>query len=146
MDDKGKMLFNGNDPSIEEKVLVAEDEGGRDVPQLIIDEAEAPGNNGIVEYCWEDPNVDDDEILDSDGEPIEGKAPGDSWKISYVVDPFVYLGAPALSGSPGIIFGSGIYPKMVTDCQNVTGMEWLVTGMIWTDMTTWMIRRHGRHG
>ena len=106
MDDQKRVLFSGADPSIEEKVLVAEDEGGRDVPQLIIDEAEAPGNNGIVEYCWEDPNVDDDKILDSDGEPIEGKAPGDSLKISYVVDPFVYLGAP------GALRFSGYYLRV----------------------------------
>ena len=110
MDDQGKMLFHGDDPEVEGIVLAAEDEGGRDVPQLIIDEAETPSNNGIVEYCWENPDVDDDEILEN-GNPIEGKAPGDSWKIGYVVDPFVLLGAPALSGSPKVIFASGIYPE-----------------------------------
>ena len=57
-------------------------------------------------------------------------APDFSWKISYVVDPFKDLGAPALSGSPGIIFGSGIYPKMDTNyptlpsgCEIVTDDE-----------------------
>ena len=110
MDYNGKVLFNGNDPSIEGSALVAEDEGGRDVRQLIIEEAETPRKAGIVEYCWDDPDVPGDEIVDSNEKPIAGKAPGDSWKKSYVVDPFVSLGAPALSGSPGVIFGSGIYP------------------------------------
>ncbi len=112
MDDEGKMLFHGDDSSIEGKELVAEDEGGRDVADEIIREAEASPNSGFVEYCWDDPDVGGDEILDSDGDPILGKAPGDSLKISYVVNPFEYLGAPGLSSSPGIIFGSGIYPKM----------------------------------
>ena len=116
MDDQGKILFHGADPSVEGEGLVAEDEGGRDVTGSIIEEAETPStsNPGIVEYCWDDPDYDGDEIRDSDGNPIEGKAPGDSWKKSYVVDPFVYLGAPALSGSPSVIFGSGIYPDPET--------------------------------
>ena len=114
MDDQGKTLFHGADPSLEGKVLAAVDEGKRDVIKLIIDEAETPSNAGIVEYCWDDPDVEGDEILDSNGKPIAGKAHGDSWKKSYVVDPFVYLGAPALSSSPGVIFGSGIYPDPET--------------------------------
>ncbi len=127
IDDQKRVLFSGADPSIEEKVLVAEDEGGRDVPQLIIDEAEAPSSAGIVEYCWNNPDVDDDEIRDSDGDPIEGKAPGDSWKRSYVVDSFEYLGIDQPSGSRDIIFGSGIYPTDTlpaefVDCDG-DGME-----------------------
>ena len=116
MDDEGTMLFHGDNRDIEGKPLVAEDEGGRNVTKLIIDQADDPStsNPGIVQYCWEDPGVDDDEITDENGEPIPGTAPGDSWKISYVVDPFVSLGAPALAGSPGIIFGSGIYPDPAT--------------------------------
>ena len=116
MDDQGRTLFHGADPSLEGKVLAAVDEGKRDVIKLIIDEAETPStsNPGIVEYCWDDPDVEGDEILDSNGKPIAGKAHGDSWKKSYVVDPFVYLGAPALSSSPGVIFGSGIYPDPET--------------------------------
>ena len=56
MDDDGRMLLNGDDPDIEGAVLVAEDEGGRDVPGLIIGEVETPSNAGIVEYCWDDPD------------------------------------------------------------------------------------------
>ncbi len=116
INDEGRTLFHGADPSLEGKVLAAVDEGKRDVIKLIIDEAETPStsNPGIVEYCWDDPDVEGDEILDSNGKPIAGKAHGDSWKKSYVVDPFVYLGAPALSSSPGVIFGSGIYPDPET--------------------------------
>ncbi|MDE0292510.1 MAG: hypothetical protein OXK19_08440 [Candidatus Dadabacteria bacterium] len=112
IDDTGTLLFHGDDPNLEGVVLVAEDEGGRDVADLIVSEAETPGNAGIIHYCWDDPSVNGDEIVDSNGDPIPGKAPGDSLKTSYVVDPFEYLGAPALSPSPGIVFGSGIYPKM----------------------------------
>ena len=64
-------------------------------------------NAGIVHYCWDDPTTDSDNIEDND----PATAPGDSWKTSYVIDPFEYFGAPALSASPGVIFGSGIYPK-----------------------------------
>ena len=53
MNDEGKMLFNGADPSVEGAILVAEDEGNRNVIQSIIDEAETPSNAGIVDYCWE---------------------------------------------------------------------------------------------
>ena len=116
INDEGRTLFHGADPSLEGKVLAAVDEGKRDVIKLIIDEAETPStsNPGIVEYCWDDPDVEGDEILDSNGKPIAGKAHGDSWKKSYVVDPFVYLRAPALSSSPGVIFGSSIYPDPET--------------------------------
>ncbi len=110
MDDTGKMLYNGADSSIEDRVLVAVDEGERDVPGLIVGEADTPSMNGFVEYCWDNPDAPGDEITDSNGDPIPGRAPGDSWKISYVVDPFEYLEASALSDSPGLIFGSGIYP------------------------------------
>ncbi len=112
IDDEKKLLFHGADQNVEGMLLNAVDEGGRDVGDLIVSEGKTPSNAGIVNYCWDDPDLDGDEIVDSNGDPIEGTAPGDSLKISYVVDPFVYLGALALSPSPGIIFGSGIYPKM----------------------------------
>ncbi len=107
MDDQGRVLFDGADPSVEGEGLVAEDEGGRDVADEIITEVQDANEDGFVEYCWDDPTEDGDDIDDNDPKT----APGDSWKKSYVVDPFVYLKAPALSGSPRVIFGSGIYPK-----------------------------------
>lgn len=112
MDDQGTMLFHGDDPNLEDAPLVAEDEGGRNVANLIVGEATTSNNDGIIHYCWDDPDVKGDEIVDSDGNSIPGKAPGDSLKTSYVVNPFEYLRAAALSPSPGIVFGSGIYPKM----------------------------------
>ena len=96
------MLYHGADQNIEGTVLSAVDEGGRDVRDEIVS-AEA---GDIVKYCWDDPATEDDNIDDND----PATAPGDSLKISYVVDPFEYLGASALSASPGVIFGSGIYP------------------------------------
>ncbi len=113
MDDQETLLFHGADSSVENMVLDAEDEGGRDVADLIVGEVKTPnsGNPGFINYCWDDPDVNGDEILDSNRDPIPGRAPGDSWKTSYVVDPFKSLGMPAPSNSPGIIFGSGIYPK-----------------------------------
>ena len=113
INDEGRTLFHGADPNLEGKVLAAVDEGKNDVNKLIIGEVENPRNGGIVEYCWDNPDVPGDEILEN-GKPIEGKAPGDSWKKSYVVDPFVSLRAPELSSSPGVIFGSGIYPDPET--------------------------------
>ena len=110
MDDQRRVLFHGADPSVEGEGLVAEDEGGRDVADEIITEVQDANEDGFVEYCWDDPTEDGDDIDDNDPKT----APGDSWKKSYVVNPFVYLKAPALSGSPGVIFGSGIYPDPET--------------------------------
>ena len=111
MDDTGEMLYNGADENLEEERIVAVDEAGQNVRELIVGGAEtSPKEDGsFVKYCWDDPAVDSDDIADNDPET----APGDSLKISYVVNPFEYLGAPALSASPGIIFGSGIYPEMM---------------------------------
>lgn len=116
-DDQGNMLYHGADQSVEGERIVAVDEGGRNVRELIVNEAETPMNDGIVEYCWNDPTIDSDDIDDNDPKT----APGDSWKISYVVDPFKSLGLPEPSGSAGVIFGSGIYPKTGTPPQGCDG-------------------------
>ena len=112
MDDTGTMLYHGDDPEVAEGMrVVAVDDGGRNVRDLILNGADAsPKKEGsFVKYCWEDPAVDGDEIDGND----RTVAPGDSLKITYVVNPFEYLEAPALSASPGVIFGSGIYPEMM---------------------------------
>ena len=108
MNDEKELLFHGADPSVENTVLEAIDEGDRDVGQLIVDEADDPMNNGIVKYCWDDPAVDSDDIAEAENDSTI--APGDSLKVSYVIDPFSSLGVPGPSDSPGIILGSGIYP------------------------------------
>ena len=111
MNDQARLFFHGADQSVENTVLDVEDEAGQNVGELIVEGAEA-SDGSFVKYCWDDPDLDGDEIVDSNGDPIEGKAPGDSLKVSYVIDPFSSLGVPGPSGSPGIIFGSGIYPEM----------------------------------
>ena len=108
MNDEKELLFHGDDEGLEGDVLEAMDEGDRDVGQLIVDEADDPMNNGIVKYCWDDPENPDDDIAEAENDSTI--APGDSLKVSYVIDPFSSLGVPGPSGSPGIILGSGIYP------------------------------------
>lgn len=118
MDDTGRMLYHGADEALEGERIVAVDEAGQDVRELIVDEAATPMNAGIIKYCWDDPAVDSDNIDDND----PATAPGDSLKISYVVNPFEYLEAPALSATPGVIFGSGIYPsEMDSDLPQCNG-------------------------
>ena len=107
MNTDGEMLYHGADQSLEGNDIVAVDEAGQNVRELIVDEAENPMDAGIVKYCWDNPATESDNIDDND----PATAPGDSLKISYVVDPFEYLGAPALSATPGVIFASGIYPS-----------------------------------
>ena len=117
LDGNGNTLYNGDDPEDEGMRVVAVDEGERNVREEILAEVETPMNAGIVKYCWEDPGVDGDEILDNNPET----APGDSLKVSYVVNPFVDLGAPGLAGSTGVIFGSGIYPGMDSNYPECDG-------------------------
>ena len=108
MNEEKTLLFHGSDPDRENEVLEAIDAGERDVAQLILNKVkENPKEGGFVDYCWDDPAIEDDNIGGSD----PTIAPGDSWKRNYVVDPFELLGAPKPAGFPDVIFGSGIYPK-----------------------------------
>ena len=111
--DVQRVLFNGLDAQLEDKDLKVFDEAGQDVGKLIINEVrDAPKGEGVfVKYCWDDPDYEGDEVRDADGNPIPGKTPGKSYKLSYVVDMLDYMKLPAPSGSPKYIFGSGIYPK-----------------------------------
>lgn len=106
LDDDAVLHFHGINENVEGQELVASDAGGRNVGQLIVNEAQDPQQGGFVEYCWNDPTVEGDDIVDYD--PMT--APGDSWKISYVVDPIEHLGLSPIPGFPRFI-GSGIYPK-----------------------------------
>lgn len=111
--DVQRVLFNGLDSQLEDKDLKLLDEGGRDVGKLIIDEVHMAekGEGVFVEYCWDDPDYEGDEVRDENGNPIPGKAPGKSYKLSYVVDSLDYIGLPPPPDAPNYIFGSGIYPK-----------------------------------
>ena len=113
--DVQRVIFNGLDAQLEDGDLKVLDEAGQDVGRLIIDRVRsAPKGEGVfVEYCWDDPEYEGDEVRDEDGNPIPGEAPGKSYKISYVVNAIDYIGLPTLPGTntPKYIFGSGIYPK-----------------------------------
>ena len=86
-----------------------------DLTEMAADEPVPPRTEkGFVDYCFDDPTTDDDNLPD-DGDPLT--ASGDSWKTSYVVDPFEYLEVDspnAPSNYPRVLFGSGIYPKTGT--------------------------------
>ncbi len=111
--DVQRVLFNGLDVELEDKDLKLFDEDERDVGKLIIGAVRGAtkGEGVFVEYCWDDPDYEGDEVRDADGNPIPGKAPGKSYKLSYVIDALDYMGLPSLPNSPKYIFGSGIYPK-----------------------------------
>ena len=125
-----KVVFHGQDPDLLTQDLTGlEDADNRPVMELIEQAAAAAvqgrpeTEKGFLDYCWDDPTVEGDGDED-DGDPLT--APGDSWKTSYVVDPFDSLGLPAPSDSPRVIFGSGIYPKTgepPSECRIVTGMD-----------------------
>ena len=122
-DDQGELLFHGNDETLEGDVLQAFDAGGRNVAKLIVDTAKGDAEKGgFVDYCWNDPATEDDNVGGND----PAIAPGDSWKKVYVVNPFKLLGAPEPAGFSDVIFGSGIYPKTgtpPTGCKIYGGME-----------------------
>lgn len=118
MDENGEMLYNGGNQSLEGTTIQAIDEGDRDILKVITDAVGGTPSGTSVEYCWDDPTVDTDDV---DGNAM--MAPGVSWKISYVVDPFESLGTNPPMNSPGVIFGSSIYPKTGTPlsgCQICT--------------------------
>ena len=108
-------IFDGGNSATEgEDFTGLEDAGGRPVMELIEQAADglvSGQEKGFLDYCWDDLTVVGDGDED-DGNPLT--APGDSWKTSYVVDPFDYLGLPRPPDSPRVIFASGIYPKTGT--------------------------------
>ena len=118
MDDRQeRVIFNGLERGREDLDLKVEDESGQDVGQLIIDAVgkAQPGEGVFVEYCWNDPEYEGDEVLDENGNPIPGRAPGKSYKVSYVIDATALFGLPLPEDTSGTIFGSGIYPKQWPD-------------------------------
>lgn len=121
-DPRQTFIFHGQDMQFENKdVTGLQDAYGRRVMDLAEQAANEPvqgrTEKGFFHYCWDDPTIEHDNIEDMN--PLT--APGDSWKISYVVDPFDYLGLDALPDSPRVIFGSGIYPKTGTPPSGCDG-------------------------
>ena len=108
-------FFNALDKNLEDTELRIIDARGIDVGKLIVEKAnEPPQEGGFVDYCWDNPSVADDNRRDEDGNPLPGKSPGISWKTSYVVKSFSYLGFPSSivdAKVNDIIVGSGIYPR-----------------------------------
>ncbi len=100
------VLLNGLDPDLENGDLNLIDEAGNDVGELIVEAVKdlEPRQGAFVNYLWDDPLEDGDEVRDENGNLIPGKAPGNSPKTSYVV-------RILSSGGNSIIMGSGIYPE-----------------------------------
>ena len=99
-----RVVFNGNNPELENLDLHVKDEDGVDIGKLISDEIGDPDEDGFVEYKWDDPlNPDDDvDVGDPDEEGFR-KVPGTSPKVSYVR-------SVEISGIE-FVFGSGFYPR-----------------------------------
>lgn len=96
------VFLNGNNPELTgapfENVL---DEDEVNVGKIIIEAAGEHGKGGIVEYKWDNPVKDGDEVN------MPGMSPGNSRKISYVEG--VQIRERVW------IFGSGIYPDADED-------------------------------
>ena len=99
-DEGERVIFNGNNKSLEGASLLVTDANGVHLGPTIIKEAKEPGEDGFFLYLWDDPRTKEDDIYDPGG------APGISPKLGYVKA----LDLPK-SGRV-IIFGSGIYPKV----------------------------------
>ena len=91
--------FNGLNWELEDQGLNVVDIKGLNVGEAIVEVAGEHQKGGFVEYHWDNPLVDGDEV----SEP--GKAPGTSPKISYVE------GVVLPGGKTPFIIGSGIYPE-----------------------------------
>ena len=99
-----RVVFNGNNPELENLDLNVKDEDGENVGKLISDALAGPDGEGFVEYKWDDPLNPDDDV--DAGEPDEDgfrKAPGTSPKVSYIKS----VDVQGLT----FIFGSGFYPR-----------------------------------
>ena len=99
-DESERVIFNGNNKSLEDASLLVTDANGVHIGPTIIKEAKEPGEDGFILYLWDDPRIKEDDIDDPGG------APGISPKLGYVKA----LDLP--KSDRVIIFGSGIYPKV----------------------------------
>ena len=92
------VFFNGNDPLLEDTNLNVVDEDGVNVGDEIIKTASGTGVGGFVNYKWDHPLIDGDEVRE------DGKSPGITPKRSYVE------GFNLPLQDVVFIIGSGIYP------------------------------------
>ena len=100
------VIINGNNPELTGNDFVdILDEDGIDVGAAILEIAGETGAGGFVEYKWDNPLIEEDDLT------IPGMSPGTSPKISYVEG----VSFPVRPDTV-FIFGSGIYkPLEATD-------------------------------
>ena len=113
MTENGLVFFNGNGPDLENRSFnVTDDNGcnvGEEVTGVINGEARQckdlgllpEDSGGFIEYLWDDPSVERDEVT----EP--GMAPGRSPKLSYVVS----FSNPGFFEGEKLVIGSGYHPE-----------------------------------
>ena len=113
MTENGLVFFNGNGPDLENRSFnVTDDNGcnvGEEVTGVINGEARQckdlgllpEDSGGFIEYLWDDPSVEEDEVA----EP--GMAPGRSPKLSYVVS----FSNPGFFEGEKLVIGSGYHPE-----------------------------------
>ena len=58
----GKVFFNGLDSTLEDTSIALTDKNGDNIWDLIVDEANDPDSDGFIEYLWDNPVVDGDEV------------------------------------------------------------------------------------
>ena len=106
------VINNANEPGLNGSVFEnVFDEDGVDIWKLIKETVESEAGGGFVEYKWDNPLTDEDNVP-----PALGKSPGTSPKISYVKKAEV-------SGGGYLVFGSGIYPAQTPPTPPTTGSD-----------------------
>lgn len=99
MDDRGNVIFNGDNRNIEQTNLWDHPPDSEDkFIRRIIDVANEPGG-GFVRYNWNDPQ-------DPNDDPPDGGAGGSSPKLAYAKAVQINKDDPM---SPVYVFGSGLY-------------------------------------
>ena len=104
-----QVFFNGLLHTLEDTNLNVVDEDGVNVGDEIIKTATGTGVGGFVDYKWDHPLIDGDEVRE------DGKSPGTTPKRSYV-EGFSFPG-----GEQVFIMGSGIYPGDYTKAEDDDG-------------------------
>lgn len=90
-------VFNAINPNVERLNLhEMTDANGEEVAHELIDAVE---RDGFGEYTWDDPRIEGDEVNE------EGKSPGTSAKVGYVVK----VELPGMTATE-FVLGSGFYP------------------------------------
>ena len=106
------VITNANDPGLNGSVFEnVFDEDGVDIWKLIKEAVESEAGGGFVEYKWDNPLTDEDDVP-----PALGKSPGTSPKISYVKK-------AELGDGRYVVFGSGIYPAQTPPTPTTTGSD-----------------------